>query len=110
MSWPAKKTWSTVGWSRMVTIWPARVQACGDLLVADADQAAGRHPASDLGRAHRDRLAGLDGWDRGCRGGRWLEAPGHDGQGDGLVGTLGVVVVNPGVQHLLGERVETGGR
>ena len=78
------------------------------MLVADADQAAGRHPAGDLGRADAERLTGLDGWDRGRRSGRWLEAAGRDGHGDGLVRTLGVVVGNPGVQQLLGigERVE----
>jgi hypothetical protein len=36
------------------------VSAGRDLLVADPDQAAGRHPAVDLGRAHRERLAWLD--------------------------------------------------
>jgi hypothetical protein len=79
-----------------------QVPAGGELLVADADQAAGRHPAGDLGRADGERLAGLDSWDRGCRGRRWLEAPGRDSHGDGLVGALGVVVGNPGVQQLLG--------
>jgi hypothetical protein len=44
------------------------VPAGGDLLVADPDEAAGRHPAGDLGRAHRERLRGLDGWGRGRRG------------------------------------------
>jgi hypothetical protein len=31
-----------------------------------------------------------------------LEAPGRDEHGDGVVRTLGVVVVNPGIQYLLG--------
>jgi hypothetical protein len=45
------------------------VSTGGDLLVADPDEAAGRHPTGDLGGADDDALGGLDGrgWDR-CRG------------------------------------------
>jgi hypothetical protein len=80
------------------------VPAGGDLLVADPDQAAGRHPPGDLGGAHRERLVGLQRRDRGrdCRGRGWLEPLGRDGHGDGLVGTLGVVVLHPGIHRLLG--------
>ena len=44
----------------------------------------------------------MDGWDRGRRGGRRLEASGRDGHGDGLVGAAEVVVGDPGIHDLLG--------
>jgi hypothetical protein len=41
MSWPAKKTWSTVGVEPDGDDLAGEVAAGGDLLVADPDEAAG---------------------------------------------------------------------
>src|SRR5215211_48064 len=64
ISWPAKKTWSTLGWSRTVTIWPARCRPAETCW-----QQTPIRPLADTRRviSMGSRVTGGEGWRIGAQ-------------------------------------------